>query len=56
MEKASEELNNNIANVNKTLYEICEIMKQCVGILSNIAAQHMYNYHRQMPHIWMNLQ
>ena len=23
-------------------------MKQCVGILSNIAALHMYNYHPQM--------
>ena len=38
MEKASEELNNNIANVNKTLYGICEIMKQYVRILSNICS------------------
>ena len=51
MEKADEKLNNNIAKVNKTLDGIGEIMKQCVGILSNAAAPHMYNYHRQMPHI-----
>ena len=49
MEKANEELNNNITKVSKTLDGIGEVMKQCVGILSNIAAPHMYNYHLQMP-------
>ena len=49
MEKADEELNNNIAKVSKTLDGIGEVMKQCVGILSNIAAPHIYNYHPQMP-------
>ena len=49
MEKADEELNNNITKVSKTLDGIGEVMKQCVGILSNIAAPHMYNYHLQMP-------
>ena len=49
MEKANEELNNNIAKVNKTLDGIGEVMKQCEGNLSNFAAPHMYNYHPQMP-------
>ena len=48
MEKADEELNNNIAKVSKTLDGIDEVMKQCVGIFSNIAAPHIYNYHPQM--------
>ena len=49
MEKADEELNSNIAKVNKTLDEIGKVMKKCAGILSNIVAPRMYNYHRQMP-------
>ena len=50
MEKADEELNKEIAKVSKTLDGIGEVMKQCVGILSNIATRSMYNYHPQMPH------
>ena len=49
MEKADEELNSNIAKVSKTLDGIGEVMKQCVGILSNIAAPHIYSYHPRMP-------
>ena len=48
IEKAEEELNSNIAKVSKTLEGIGEVMKQCVGILSNIVAPRIYNYHSQM--------
>ena len=48
IEKAGEELNNKIAKVNKTLDGIGEVMKQCVRILSNIAAPRIFNYHLQM--------
>ena len=48
MGKADGELNNNIAKVSKTLDGIGEVMKQCLGILSNIAAPHMLKYHPQM--------
>ena len=48
MKKADEEFNNNIAKVRKTLDGIGKVMKQCVGVLSNIAAPRMYNYLPQM--------
>ena len=48
MEKADEQLNNNIAKLSKTLDGIGEVMKQCVGILSNIAPPCMPYYHQPM--------
>ena len=49
LEKANEKLNYNIAKVSKTLDGISDVVKQCVGILSNIAAQRMSYYHQKMP-------
>ena len=46
MGKADEELNINIAEVSKTLDGIDKVMKQCIEILSNIAALRMYSYHQ----------
>ena len=46
MGKADEELNNNIAEVSKTLDGIDKVMKQWIEILSNIAALRMYSYHQ----------
>ena len=48
MGKADEKVNSNIAEVSKTLHGIDKVMKQCIEILSNIAALHMYSYHQQI--------
>ena len=46
MGKADEKVNSNIAEVSKTLHGIDKVMKQCIEILSNIAALRMYSYHQ----------
>ena len=46
--KLYKDLCNNIKKVSRTLNRIGEVMKPCIGTLTNIATPRISNYHLQM--------